>query len=421
MTIEERIKARALACGFDAAHITTAAQPGHGEYARAWLAAGMHGEMAYLENRAALRAGPPSDPDLLEGARSVLVVALSYHFPALSPVPSPPREGGPATNSPLASREASSRFVVTGPPSLGGEGTGERGTPAGIIARYARGSDYHDLMWEKLAVLKTWVEADFPGARARGFADSGPLRERELAARAGMGWQGKHTNLISLDLGNWFLLGALLTTLELAPDPSADGHCGTCTRCLTACPTGALVAPHTLDARRCISYLTIEQKGTIPNALRPLMGNRIFGCDDCLAACPWNDRARAGSETRLAAKNAGHAYPDLIWLLDLLAEEKTFRAEFAGTPLLRPGRAGLRRNVCVALGNAGGAEAVGPLARVLTDDPAALVRGHAAWALGQILRQTGSRAARFALYGAAVRESEPDVAAEIEAAVEAAP
>jgi epoxyqueuosine reductase len=292
------------------------------------------------------------------------------------------------------------------------------GRDAGVIARYARGIDYHDLMWEKLKALGAWIEEAWPGARTRGFADSGPLRERELAARAGMGWQGKHTNLISLDLGNWFLLGALLTTLDLAPDPPAEGHCGTCTRCLHACPTGALVAPHTLDARRCISYLTIEQKGAIPAHLRPLVGARIFGCDDCLAACPWNDRARAGQETRLAAKNTGHAFPDLIWLLDLLADEKGFRAEFAGTPLLRPGRAGLRRNVCVALGNVGGADSIGPLTCALTDDPAPLVRAHAAWALGRIGARTGSRETTFALYAAAVRESDTDVAAEIEAAVE---
>jgi len=377
VTIEERIKARALAEGFEAARVTVAAPPGHGEQARAWLAAGMHGEMAYLENRAALRSGPLSDPGLLAGARSVVVVALSYHFPAPDPAQA----------------------------------------PVGVIARYARGSDYHGLMREKLDALGAWIEATWPGARTRGFADSGPLRERELAARAGIGWQGKHTNLISLDLGNWFLLGALLTTLDLAPDPPAEGHCGTCTRCLSACPTGALVAPHTLDARRCISYLTIEQRGAIPPELRPLVGARIFGCDDCLAACPWNDRARAGSETRLAARNAGHAFPDLLWLLDLLANEADFREEFAGTPLLRAGRTGLRRNVCVALGNVGGLEAVGLLNEVLTNDDAPLVRSHAAWALGQIGARTGSRAARFALYAAAVRESEASVAAEIEAAI----
>jgi epoxyqueuosine reductase len=344
----ERVKARAREFGFDAVRIATAEPPGHAAAMAAWLNAGMHGEMGYLANRADLRAGPLSSENLLADARSVVLVALSYHFPA----------GRPAD-----------------------------GRPRGTVARYARGTDYHLILWEKLKSLGAWVEETWPGERTRGFCDSGPIRERELAARAGLGWQGRHTNLISLDLGNWFFLGALLTTLPLPPDAPTSAHCGTCTRCLTACPTGALVAPHTLDARRCISYLTIELKGPIPLDLRPLMGDRIFGCDDCLAACPWNRAARLGQETRLAARDADAAHPDLLELLALLADEETFRARFKDTPLRRTGRAGLRRNVCVALGNVGGAECIEPLTTVRENDPSPMVREHAAWAVEEIGRR----------------------------------
>jgi epoxyqueuosine reductase len=345
---EEMVKAAAERAGFDAARITTPAPPGNGTPMAAWLEAGMHGEMGYLERRAELRAGPLDSPLLLEDTRSLVVVALSYDLP-----------------SPVAEKDSR--------------------RPRGTVARYARGEDYHPLMWEKLKALGAFIEETWPGARTRGFADSGPIRERELAARAGLGWQGKHTGLISLDLGNWFFLGALLTTLELRPDaPLESRHCGTCTRCLAACPTGALVAPHTLDARRCISYLTIELRGSIPEELRPLMGDRIFGCDDCLAACPWNDRARTGREMRLAARDAESAHPDLLALLELLGDEAAFRERFRGTPLLRPKREGLRRNVCVALGNVGGPEALPALERVRESDPSPVVREHAAWAIQRL-------------------------------------
>lgn len=388
-TPEEQIKAQALAAGFDAARVTTADAPGHKEQALAWLAARMHGDMAYLEKRAPLREGPVSADELLPGARSLVVVALSYHFPGDD------QESDPSPSN------ATNR-------------------PWGVVARYARGSDYHALMWEQLNVLGTWIRQAFGSdVRTRGFADSGPIRERELAARAGLGWQGKHTNLISLDLGNWFFLGALLTTLPLAPDEPVEAHCGTCTRCLAACPTGAIVAPQTLDARRCISYLTIEHRGSIPHDLRPLLGNRIFGCDDCLAACPWNERAQTGREMRLATQ-ADHDRPDLLAWLDLLKSEAAFQAEFAHTPLLRTKRHGLRRNVCVALGNIGGPEAVAGLDDALTSDPSPLVRGHAAWALGQIARRVGM-SARSALARAEQQEHDPEVRAEIGAALQTTP
>jgi epoxyqueuosine reductase len=340
------VRSAALRLGFDAVRFTTPDPPGHAGQMAAFLRAGLHGEMGYLERRAALRAGPLDSSDLLAGALSVVVLAVSYDLPDRAPT-------GHAAH--------------------------------GTIARYARGDDYHDILRPRLNALGDYLAGRWPGTRSRGFVDSGPIRERELAARAGLGWQGKHTGLISLDLGNWFFLAALLTTLPLAPDPPlASGHCGTCTRCLSACPTAALIAPQTLDARRCISYLTIELKGAIPLDLRPLMGDRIFGCDDCLAACPWNERAQAGREMRLAARDAEAAHPDLLPLLELLADDAAFKERFRGTPLLRPGRAGLRRNVCVALGNVGRTEAVPALEAVFTDDPSEMVREHAAWAIQRI-------------------------------------
>ncbi len=351
-----RIKAKAREIGFDAIRITTANPPDHEPHVAAWLKAGMHGEMGYLETRHELRSGPLSDSRLLPETQSLLVLALSYNFPTPDPRPLVPN---PAP-------------------------------PTGTIARYARGEDYHNVLWEKLRLLGAWMEETWPGTKTRGFCDSGPIRERELAARAGLGWQGKHTNLISLELGNWFFLSALLTTLPLTPDSPTDAHCGTCTRCLSACPTGALVAPMVLDARRCISYLTIELKGSIPEDLRPLMGDRIFGCDDCLEACPWNGHAQEGRETRLAARDRDAAYPDLIALLHLLADEAAFKSKFKGTPLLRPGRVGLRRNVCIALGNVGGAETLPALTDALQSDPSPIVQEHAAWAIEQIEKRTGN-------------------------------
>lgn len=382
MTNEEKIKRAARDAGFDIARITTADPPGHAAPMRAWLDAGMNGEMAYLEKRAELRAGSLTSENLLAGTCSVVMVALSYDLP----VPAPVESNADAHALPV---------------------------PRGTVARYARGHDYHPLMWEKLRTLGAFIETEWLGVRTRGFADSGPIRERELAARAGLGWQGRHTNLISLDLGNFFFLGALLTTLELVPDMPVSNHCGTCTRCLTACPTGALIAPLTLDARRCISYLTIELRGPIPRELRPLIGDRIFGCDDCLAACPWNERAQLGQETRFAAQTYDHAHPNLLEWLALLADERAFKTRFARSPLSRPKREGLRRNVCVALGNVGGTESIPALADALQTDPSPLVRAHAAWALGQIAARTASDDARTALETAYSTETDPAVRDEI--------
>lgn len=343
---EQQIKHFATEAGFDQVRITTPDAPAHREHTDSWLSSGMNAEMKWLETRAELRAGRLDDERLLADTRSVVVLAASY---ARREVPEQP---------------------------------GQTGT----IARYARGAeDYHTVLRDMLNDLAGKVETAFPGARCRGFVDSGPLRERELAARAGMGWQGKHTNLISLDLGNFFFLAALLTTLDLTPDASfGANHCGTCTRCLASCPTGAIIAPLVLDARRCISYLTIEHRGPIPVELRSRIGDRIFGCDDCLAVCPWNEKARDGQNARLAGRGGEHAHPDLLRLLADLETESGFRERFRGTPLLRPKREGLRRNVCIALGNVGTADALAPLSEVAQTDPSDVVSEAATWAGEQI-------------------------------------
>jgi epoxyqueuosine reductase len=368
--IREIVREYALTL-FDDVGFTTPAAPSHAAFVDAWLEAGYHGEMSYLKTRKRLRGGPLNSQKLLGKARSVIVVAQSYDFPyppPPAPPPDPGRRGVRDGNSPLSL------------PASAGLGGGAGG--GGLIARYARGVDYHQVMWDKLNTLRDWLAEEFPGTVSRGYTDSGPIRERELAARAGLGWQGKHTNLISLKLGNFFFLGALLTSLKLEPDPPfAHHHCGTCTRCITACPTGAIVAPMTLDARRCISYLTIELHGSIPEELRPLMGDHIFGCDDCLAACPWNDKAQAGREQKLYG---GEGRVDLLELLVLLATDEAFEVRFAGSPILRTGRTGLRRNVCVALGNVGGQEAFAPLTLVAQTDPSEMVREHARWALHRL-------------------------------------
>ncbi|MGA2557046.1 MAG: tRNA epoxyqueuosine(34) reductase QueG [Verrucomicrobiota bacterium] len=271
------------------------------------------------------------------------------------------------------------------PTSCGGQSR-LAGSPAwlgsvGIIARYARFSDYHDVVGARLKALAERVN-ELGGARTRSlwYVDTGPLLERDLAQRAGLGFIGKHTNLISRKLGNWFFLAEILTTLELEPDAPEKNHCGSCRRCLEACPTGAILAPFQLDARRCISYLTIELKGAIPVEWRAAMGNRIYGCDDCLAVCPWNRFARAGAMMG-GHRRAELAGPELAELLTL--DEAAFQGRFAGTPLLRAKRRGFLRNVCVALGNVGGEEALPALQRAAADEEP-LIAEHALWAIGRI-------------------------------------
>ena len=360
--MKERLRQRALELGFDDCRFTTAAPPASAPQFANWLAAGHHAEMAWLARHAAKRA----DPQLvLPGAKSLIMLAVNYGG-AGEQMP----DAGcqmPDAESPQHAIRTTQHAPLT--------------TPPGLISRYARHADYHDVLAAPLRQLAAFVDAlGGPGTRSLWYVDTGPLLERDFAQRAGLGFVGKHTNLISRTLGNWFLLAEILTSLELAPDAPARNHCGTCTRCLTACPTGALPAPFTLDARRCISYLTIELKGSIPVELRPLLGNRIFGCDDCLAACPWNRFAREAALMR-SVRRPDLATPDLLDLLAL--GDAGFKTRFAGTPILRTKRRGLLRNVCVALGNTAGPDALPALARAATDTEP-LIREHAVWAMEAI-------------------------------------
>ncbi len=339
------IRQRALELGFDDCRFTTAAAPASTEQFQNWLAQKKHGGMAYLERNAPKRIDPQK---VLPGAKSVIALAASYQ-----------------TENPQS--------AIRNPQS-------------GVVARYARFNDYHNVLGERLKALTNFIDsaADCE-VRSLWYVDTGPLLERDLAQRAGIGFVGKHTNLISRKLGNWIFLAEILTTLELEPDAPEKNHCGKCSRCITACPTNAITAPFQLDARRCISYLTIELKGAIPIELRPAIGNRIYGCDDCLAACPWNRFAREGSLMKSHART-GLNSPDLIELLQL--DDAGFKSRFASSPILRTKRRGLLRNVCVALGNTGDATALSALEKA-THDVEPLIAGHAQWAVEQI--QHGNR------------------------------
>lgn len=337
--MKSAIQARARELGFDACRFTTAQPPDHAPEFQRWLAAERHGEMNYLARNAHKRVEPQH---VLAGAKTIVSLAASYENNFKS------ESSNPRT---------------------------------GVIARYARFSDYHDVLGERLKTLTEFVnQLSGPPTRSLWYVDTGPFLERDLAQRAGIGFMGKHTNLISRELGNWIFVCEIITTLELAPDAPEKNRCGHCTRCLAACPTNAITAPFQLDARRCISYLTIELKGAIPVELRPAIGNRIYGCDDCLAVCPWNRFAREGKLMRENART-DLAAPDLIELLSL--DETGFKKRFAGTPILRTKRRGLLRNVCVALGNIGDASAMPALRRAAADTEP-LIREHAIWALEHI-------------------------------------
>ncbi len=306
--MKSAIRRRAEELGFDNCRVTTANPPASAPQFQQWLAQRQHGEMAYLERNAHKRVDPQQ---VLPGARSIVSLAVSYHTSAMSKTP--------GAASPLPQAEGrQSRAGVS--PALGaplplpageGQGEGEPGhgheknpSPAsisenwssGFLARYTRYDDYHDVLAERLKQLAEFADQlGGPRTRSLWYVDTGPVLERDLAQRAGLGFIGKHTNLISRRLGNWIFLSEILTTLELEPDAPEKNRCGSCTRCITACPTAAITAPFQLDARRCLSYLTIELKGPIPLELRPAIGNRIYGCDDCLAVCPWNRFAREGT------------------------------------------------------------------------------------------------------------------------------
>jgi epoxyqueuosine reductase len=366
--MKDALRQRAAELGFDGCRFTTAAPPQSAENFQGWLAEKQHGEMAWLERNAEKRIEPQK---VLPGAKSVIALAVSYAQDKIVQRPEQPLTRPADTLSPSdGERDGVRGAQFSGHPSA-----------AGLIARYARFTDYHDVLGEKLKTLTKFVD-DLGGAGTRSlwYVDTGPVLERDFAQRAGIGFVGKHTNVISRNLGNWIFLAEILTTLELAPDTPEKNHCGTCTRCLAACPTNAITAPFQLDARKCISYLTIELKGSIPIEFRKAIGNRIYGCDDCLAVCPWNKFARAGNLMQPHAR-ADLAAPDLIGLLQL--DDAGFKARFAGTPMLRTKRRGILRNVCVALGNIGDAAAL-PALEKAAHDPEPLIAEHARWAAAEI-------------------------------------
>jgi epoxyqueuosine reductase len=387
--LKSQITERARELGFDQVGFAAAEPAAHADYLDEWLAKRFHGEMSYLARHPHRRKDPRS---LLPEAKTIIVVALNY-----APVAADVRRQSLTQIAPLH----------------------------GVVARYARGDDYHELMRDKLESLAAFIREISPDAKSKICVDTSALLERELAQQSGIGFVGKSTILINRSLGTWFFLGEILTSLTLEPDPPQKNHCGKCVRCIEVCPTQAIVAPFQLDARRCISYLTIEFKGVIPRELRPLIGNRIFGCDDCLEVCPWNRFAKKSREIAFnpreiavdtpAPRSTLHApttlvAPNLIALLSLNDEQ--FHRAFKGSPIHRIKRRGLLRNVCVALGNSGDARVIAPLASALRDHEP-LIRAHAAWALGQF----GGMTARNALSRALTTEHDEKVREEIESAL----
>ncbi len=338
---EDLIRAEAIKLGFDACRFTPIpdAWPAGAKLAE-FVGAGRHGEMDWIADTAERRAHPRA---MWANARSAIVLGMNY---------------GP-DHDPLAALSDPTRAA---------------------ISVYAQGDDYHELIKGKLKALARWVQARF-GGELKVFVDTAPLLEKPLAELAGLGWQGKHTNLVSREFGSWLFLGSILTTLELAADAPETTTCGTCHACLDVCPTKAFPAPYQLDARRCISYLTIELKGPIPREFREALGNRIYGCDDCLAVCPWNKFAAVAAEQKLQAREALRA-PSLAELARL--DDAQFRALFSKSPVKRIGRERFVRNVAYAIGNSD-EPALAAEAERLLDDPSPLVRGAAVWALGRLL------------------------------------
>ncbi|MEO6040855.1 MAG: tRNA epoxyqueuosine(34) reductase QueG [Croceibacterium sp.] len=342
-----RLAAEARRLGFAAVGVAPATDdPVTAARLGEWLGEGMHGDMAWMETRAEVRRGPQS---LWPEAQSVIALGMSY---------------APASD-PLALADARER---------------------GRISVYAQGKDYHDTLKAALKALARWLVAEAAAegleAGVKVFVDTAPVMEKPLGQAAGLGWQGKHTNLVSREHGSWLFLGAIYTTLALAPDvPHAD-RCGSCRACHDACPTDAFPAPYRLDARRCISYLTIEHKGPIPEEFRAAIGNRIYGCDDCLAVCPWNKFAHTAARHRAFLPRAELAAPRLAELLAL--DDAGFRSLFAGSPIKRIGRGRLVRNCLIAAGNSGDPALVGPVTRLL-DDPDPVVAEAAGWAHTRLL------------------------------------
>src|SRR5712671_6674107 len=342
-TIREAIRSQALAMGFDAvgfaeARLADRARADLGEF----LARGYHGDMGWLADTAERRGDPQT---LWPEARTVIVLGVNY--------------GG--DDDPLAATADPER---------------------GAISVYARGRDYHDTIKKRLKALARWIAASWPG-ELKVFVDTAPVMEKPLAQQAGLGWQGKHTNLVSREFGSWLFLGEIYLSLALQPDAAEPDHCGSCRRCLDACPTKAFPAPNRLDARRCISYLTIEHKGMIPVELRPAIGNRIYGCDDCLAVCPWNKFARTARELDFLPRDELSA-PRLAELAGL--DDAAFRKLFAGSPVKRTGRDRFLRNVLIAIGNAppGDPRLIAAAHRCLNDQ-SPLVRAAAVWAFSRLV------------------------------------
>jgi epoxyqueuosine reductase len=342
-TLEQQIRDKATELGFAAVGFARAdAAPRAGERLREWLDEGRHGDMIWMEERAHHRVSPAG---LWPDVRSVIALGLSY---------------------------------APGHDPLALEGQGDRGR----ISVYAQGADYHDVVKKALKGLGRWL-AQEAGGDLKVFVDTAPVMEKPLAEAAGLGWQGKHTNLVSREHGSWLFLGAIYTTLDLVPDMPGRDRCGSCDACQRACPTDAFPAPYTLDARRCISYLTIEHKGPIPLEFREAIGNRIYGCDDCLAVCPWNKFAATAAAHKAFAPRAELTAPALADLLAL--DDAGFRQVFAGSPIKRIGRDRMVRNCLIAAGNSGD-ESLADTVRALLDDPDPVVCDAAQWAITQLDR-----------------------------------
>ena len=363
MTDEAAIRAQAALLGFDACGFATAVPLARDAFLAGWLDAGCAGEMRYLERR-------PERRLVVSGILPTACTVITLAYPYRPPTPA---------------------------------AIDWRAEMRGRVAAYARGEDYHRVITRKLGTLEAFLAARFPGCQTRRYVDTGAILEREWAVRGGLGWFGKNTMLLSTRRGSWFFLAELVTDLVLEPDPPTADHCGICTRCLAACPTEALRDGLVLDARRCISYLTIEHRSGIPLELRPRLDNWIFGCDLCQQVCPWND----GASDAEAGEALAPSLPPILAL-----DDAGFGARFGRTAVARAKRRGLLRNVAVVLGNSGNPDAVPPLVGAL-GDPEPLVRGHAAWALGRL----GGGRARRALEAARPREADPEAAAEIEAAL----
>ncbi|MDA9394219.1 4Fe-4S ferredoxin [Bradyrhizobium sp. CCBAU 45394] len=353
--LKAKLTTEAKALGFDCIGVT---EPGTietaGKHFREFIASGGHGDMDWLAAQPERRVDPRG---LWQDVRSVIMLGVNY---------------GPDAD-PLAILEQRTRAA---------------------ISVYAQGDDYHDLVKKRLKALARWLVAAAP-SEVKVFVDTAAVMEKPLAQAAHLGWQGKHTNLVSREFGSWLFLGAIYTTLDLPRDTAEIDHCGSCQACLDICPTAAFPAPYKLDARRCISYLTIENKGAIPREFRKAIGNRIYGCDDCLAACPWNKFAQAGREAKLAARDELRA-PGLAELARL--DDAAFRALFTKSPVKRIGRDRFLRNVLIAIGNSGEA-ALAEEARRLLGDESALVRGAAVWALAQLVARDAFEAMRSVAMG----------------------